>query len=1049
MSPAVKRAGVAVAACSSCGGRLVGRANFCPHCGRAVRRTVPRGAPGEGERKLISVLFADLCDSLALIERRDPEEAHALLEDVVQVMRGEAHRFGGTVTEILGDGIVVLFGAPVALEAHADRAVWAGLAMVEALRGYAEAHGGAGHALALRIGIASGEVVLDTREVDTGTSYAATGETPHLAARLQKLARRNGVCVCDTTRRLLSRSFTAEAVADVEVAGLSRPVTIHHVTGWRGSDERAEAEPSQPSPPLVGRARELAQLAGALAEARLLRPACVRIVGEAGVGKSRLVGEIGRRHAAEGWRVLTARATTLAPGAAWGVLAQAVHAVLELPRGADAATRRAAIDALAPLLPDLPALQAILQLVPTDPSWEQASGPERVARIGKAFAAFLTERAGHRPLLLVIDDAHEVDPATAAVLAELPARLDGAALAVICTCRPGAGKLAGAARGWRSIRLRPLPQRAARSLLDHALGAAPALDSLKRRLIRHSGGRPLFMEELVRELVDRSALRRGQDGWTLAGPIETLPLPASVRSTLQSRIDRLAPQDREVLRAAAVIGEAFDTSLVAAVVDLPPAQVMARLARLATLEFLARRGGDGRPQERPRYGFRHSLIREAVYSSILRSRQVELHRRVVVALDASPALLHDAERDTFLAQHCFAAGLWERAACAYGVLAERALMRSAAVAAEEACSTALTALDRQGSDAAGDVQRVRVLLVAGDAAFARADRAAFTARVSEAATLAEQIGDVPSLIRALSSQGLHAWTEGRLAAAVERAERCHRLALAEDDLDLEVGTAVRLGFMLQARGHYARSIDLFTRALARIPEERRFERFGLAPIPVLACHASLARSLAELDRGADADAHAATALELVDRAGHPFTSAYVAREIGLSLIRQDRPDRAAAVLRRGLDAAEAAGLGVLLPALQSALGHAQARAGHPDKGLPLLEESVRRAQADGLRVRLSQQLGWLADAQARLGRIDQARHTALDALAWARRCGEIGHEGWILCLLATLEVRLDGAGDPLDLALRIARAEGLATLERACRRVDPRRSAVAERVLAF
>lgn len=1048
MSPAVKRAGIAVAACSSCGGRLVGRANFCPHCGRAVRRAVPRGGAGDGERKVISVLFADLCDSLTLIERRDPEEAHALLEDVVQVMRGEAHRFGGTVTEILGDGIVVLFGAPLALEAHADRAVWAGLAMVDALRLYAEAHGSAGLALALRIGIASGEVVLDTREADTGSSYAATGETPHLAARLQKLARRNGICVSDATRRLLSTTFVTEAVSGVAVAGLSQPVTIHHVSGWRAWDAREAPPLLQPSAPLVGRERELEQLARALAGARAMQTACLRIVGEAGVGKSRLIAETARRHAADGWRVIATRAQALAPGAAWCVLTQTVHAMLDLPRTADATTRQAAIEALAPLVPDLPALQAVLQLVPGNPSWEQASAAERVARIGAAFAAFLTERAGHQPLLLIIDDAHAVDPATASVLAELPGRLAGAPIAVICTCRPDSDKLNGAVRGWRSIRLRPLPQRATRSLLDHALGGAAAVESLKQRLIRHSGGLPLFLEELVRELVDRSVLRRCADGWTLDGPIETLPLPASVRSTLQSRIDRLPAQDREILRAASVIGESFDTRLVAALVDLPQARVMARLARLATLEFLTRRGGDARPPDRPRYGFRHSLIREAVYTSMLRGRQVDLHRRVVTALDASPGMLLDAERDTFLAQHCFAAGLWQRAASAYGALAERALMRSAPLAAEEACSTALTALDRLGNAGAAEVQRVRVLLVAGDAAFARADHPAFAARVTEAAALAEQIADVPSLIRALSSQGLHAWTEGRLAAAVGLAERCHALALAADDLDLQVNTAVRLGFMLQARGHYARSIDLFAWALARIPDARRFERFGLAPIAVIACHASAARSLAELDRGAELDRHAATALELVDRAAHPFSSAYVAREIGLSQIRQDRPDRAIVLLRRGLDAAEAAGLGVLMPALQSALGHAHACAGRPGKGLPLLEEAVRRAQQNGLRVRLSQQLGWLADAQARLGRTEQARQTALDALDWARRCGEIGHEGWILRLLAVLQVRPDGGADPLDLALCLARAESLVTLQRACQSLDPCRSAALERVLA-
>lgn len=1049
MSPAGKRAGVAIAACSGCGGRLVGRANFCPHCGRAVRRVGPSGGTSDGERKLISILFADLCDSLTLIERRDPEEAHALLEDVVQVMRGEAHRFGGTVTEILGDGIVVLFGAPVALEAHADRAVWAGLAMVDALRSYAEAHGSAGGALALRVGIASGEVVLDTRKADTGSSYAATGETPHLAARLQKLARRNGVCVADGTRRLLVEPFVCEAVTGVSVAGLSQPVTIHHVTGWQAPNDRGRARPHLATLPLVGRERELAQLGRALADAAALRPTCLRIVGEAGVGKSRVVGEIAQRQGANGWLVLSARGQALAPGAAWGVLAQTLHAALDLPRDADAEARQAAIEALAPVVSDKAALQAVLQLAPAGPSWEQASGTERVARIGAAFATFLAARAAARPLLLVVDDAHEVDAATAAVLAELPARLSRAAIAVVATCRPGSDRLAGGVRGWRSVRLRPLPQPAARSLLDRMLGPSPTLTGLKQRLIRHTGGRPLFLEELVRELVDRSVLRQSAEGWTLDRPIDSLPLPASVRSTLQSRVDRLAPQDREILRAAAVIGEAFDTWLVANVVDLPHARVMARLARLATLEFLARRSGDGRLRDSPRYGFRHSLIREAVYSSILRSRQVDLHRRVVSALDMGPAASQDPERDTFVAQHCFAAGLWQRAASAYGVLAERALMRSAPAAADEACSTALAALDRLGDTGDAPIRRVRLLLVAGDAAFARADHAAFAARVSEAAALAERIADVPSLISALSSQCLHAWTEGRLAAAVDLAERCHALAIAAQDVDLPTTTAVRLGFMLQARGHYARSIDLFAWALARIPDERRFERFGLAPIPLLACHASAARSLAELDRASEAERHAATALELADRAGHPFSSAYVAREIGLSLIRQDRSDRAIAVLRRGLDAAEAAGLGVLLPALQSALGHALALGGRPGRGLPLLEKAARVAVANGLRVRLSQQLGWLADAQARLGHAEQARQTALEALGWARRCGELGHEGWILRLLATLGVRLDGEASPLELALRLARAEGLATLERACRTIDPRGSAAGDRVLAI
>src|SRR5215471_6869826 len=498
----------------------------------------------EGERKQVTVLFADLKGSTELIRDLDPEAAQHLLDPALQHMMDAVHRYEGTVNQVLGDGIMALFGAPVAHEDHAVRACYAALAMQATLRRYAEeVRRSHGLEMQARVGLNSGEVVVRAIVNDLHMDYSAVGQTTHLAARMEQLATPGSIRLTAATLRLVGGLVQVNALGPVPVKGLEEPIEVFELVGASAIRGRLQASAVRGLTRFVGRQQELLALQQALERAGAGHGQVVALVGEAGVGKSRLVYEFAHSHYAPGWLVLESASVSYGKATPYFPVIDLLKRYSHVDDGDDTRTIRAKVTGqvvtLDPALQDtLPALQALLDALPDDSPFVQLDPPQRRQRTLDALKRVLLRESQEQPLLLVFEDLHWIDSETQAVLNSLVESLPTARLLLLVNYRPEYHHSWGAKTYYTQLRLDPLPPVSAEEFLQALLGDAPSLAPLKQFLIARTQGNPFFLEESVRTLAEIGVLVGEHGAYRRAQAIPTIQMPATVQAVLAARIDR-------------------------------------------------------------------------------------------------------------------------------------------------------------------------------------------------------------------------------------------------------------------------------------------------------------------------------------------------------------------------------------------------------------------------------------------------------------------------------------------------------------------------------
>ena len=466
----------------------------------------------EGERKQVTVLFADLKGSMELLADRDPEEARKLLDPVLERMMEAVHRYEGTVNQVMGDGIMALFGAPLAHEDHAVRACYAALDMQAAMRRYAEevrrAHG---VSLEIRVGLNSGEVVVRAIGSDLRMDYTAVGQTTHLAARMEQLATGGRSLLTADTLRLAEGYVEVTPLGPVPVKGLDAPVEVYELVGTGARRSRLAAAATRGLTRFVGRDAELEQLRQALGRAAAGHGQVVAIVGEPGVGKSRLVWEVTHSHRVHGWLVLQAGSVSYGKATSYLPVIDLLKGYFAIEdRDGPRAVREKMTGKLLTLdraqEASLPALLALLDVPTGDPSWDGLDPRQRRQRTLHALKQLLIRESQVQPLLVVFEDLHWIDSETQALLDGLVESLPAARLLLLVNYRPEYQHPWGSRTYYTQLRLDPLPPETAEELLGALLGPDAGLEPLKRMLIARTEGNPLFLEESVRALVETGAL---------------------------------------------------------------------------------------------------------------------------------------------------------------------------------------------------------------------------------------------------------------------------------------------------------------------------------------------------------------------------------------------------------------------------------------------------------------------------------------------------------------------------------------------------------------
>ena len=715
-----------VLACPHCGHEVGPHAKFCSECGRNLVQTPAaahlasplsytprhlaerilaeqqaleaRGAP-DGERKTITALFADIKGSLALLEDLDPEDARHLIDPALTLMMAAVHRYEGYVAQSLGDGIFALFGAPIAHEDHAQRALYAALRMQEEMRRYADrVRLERGVPLQIRVGLNTGEVVVRSiRTDDLHTDYVPIGQATSLAARLQSLASPGSIVVSESTFRLTDGFFAFNALGAAQIKGVSEPVPIYEVVGVGPLRTRLQAAARRGLVRFVGRQRELYLMQQAWEQAKRGQGQIVAAVGEPGVGKSRLCYEL-KLHAQRDGLVLDTFSVSHGKAYPYLPLIELLKTYFQLTPQDDDRRRREQVTGkvltLDRRLEDtLPYVSALVGVAEAAASLAQLDPQLRRRRTFEAITRLLLRESLNQPVLLLVEDLHWLDSETQAWLQLFSERVAPARLLLLVNYRPEFQHPWGSKTSYTQLRLDPLGPEEAYELLTALLGNSVSLQPLKQLILAKTEGNPFFMEEMVQTLADQRVLRRNPaGGMQLVSPVTSsalaaLHLPPTVQGVLAARIDRLPVNEKALLQILAVLGKEFAWSLLTAVADQPDEDLQRLLAHLQTEEFIYEQPAFPEPE----YIFKHALTQEVAYNAVLLERRRGLHERAAQAIER---LFHDrlSEHYNELAHHYHRSGNTKKALEYLQRAGRQAMQQSAVVEAIDHMTTALELL---------------------------------------------------------------------------------------------------------------------------------------------------------------------------------------------------------------------------------------------------------------------------------------------------------------------------------------------------------------------
>ncbi|HSA79697.1 MAG TPA: AAA family ATPase, partial [Geminicoccaceae bacterium] len=682
--------------CPECARDNPAGAGFCSHCGTRLTGAAgpavlaPEPARSGGERRQLTVLFCDLVGSTELSAVLDPEDMRAVITAYQSCCAAVVERFEGHIAKYMGDGVLAYFGYPRAHEDDPERAVRAGLELIDAVARLAPRPE---LRLEARIGIATGLVVVGDLIGDgSAKEEAVVGETPNLAARLQSLAAPGSVVIGPLTRRLIGGLFDCVELGEHQLKGFGGPVQITRVLAPRAVD-RFEALHAARLTPLVGRDQEIALLGERWQQARDDGEGhLIVLAGEPGIGKSRIVMALQERLAGQPHTVLRYQCLPYYRNSALQAVIDELERAAAIQRDDPAQAKFDKLGRhLQALGPGGPPLTPVLAELLSIPAGERGpavrlSPERRKARILAALMTRIECLAAREPLLIVFEDVHWIDPTSRELLEQVAEHAPSLRVLLVITQRPDDQPLRFGKAAVTKLRLSRLGRRHAAAMIERMTAGRPLPAEVVERLVQMTDGVPLFVEELTKTVLESGVLADRGDRYELTAPLSGLAIPESLQDSLTARLDRLG-RAKEVAQIAAVIGREFSHELLAAVAPLAEAELQAALARLIEMELVFRRG---EPPEAV-YTFKHALVQDTAYRAVLRERRDELHARIARTLAADfPEVLEN--NPELIAYHCTEAGLDEEAVEFWREAGELALARSAAKEAAAHLSSALEVL---------------------------------------------------------------------------------------------------------------------------------------------------------------------------------------------------------------------------------------------------------------------------------------------------------------------------------------------------------------------
>ncbi|MGH8072246.1 MAG: ATP-binding protein, partial [Candidatus Entotheonellia bacterium] len=887
-----------------------------------------------------------------------------------------------------GDGIMALFGAPLAHEDHALRACYAALTMQAAMREYTEAVRRAhGIEMRIRVGLNSGEVVVRAIGNDLHMDYSAVGQTTHLAARMEQLATPGTIRLTAATLRLVEGLVRVQALGPIPVRGMTEPVEVCELVGASALRRRLQAAAARGLTRFVGREAEIAALRQALEQAGAGHGQVVAGVGEAGVGKSRLVYEGVHAHYTQGWRMLESASVSYGKATPYFPVVDLLKRYVHVEDADEPRTVRAKVTGQVLTLDEtlqetIPALLWLLDVLPDDSPFRTLEPSQRRQRTIEALKRVLLRESQVQPLLLVFEDLHWIDAETQALLDSLIESLPTAHLLLV-NYRPEYQHGWGSKTYYTQLRLDPLPPASAEAVLDALLGPDPSLAPLKQLLIARTEGNPFFLEESVRTLVETGVLAGEPGAYRLAQRLPTIQVPATVQAVLAARIDRLPTEEKQLLQAAAVIGTEVPLPLLQAIADLREAALHRGLAHLQAAEFLY----ETRLFPERAYTFKHALTQQVAYQSLLTSTRQRYHAQLAQALEAHPETMET--QPELLAHHYTEAGLAEQAVGYWQRAGERSTARSAYVEAVAHLTKGLEVLQTLPDTPARSRHELDMQIALGQAL--EVTKGPSTPEVgyayARARELCQQMGDAPQLAAVLLGLAQFYRARGEHQTARELGEQLLTVAQRQHDPEglayahsLLGNVLFYLGEFVPARAHLEQALafpaapqdpsftSLFSggvslnalgtpvwvlwvlgypdQALTRSHEMLTYAQKLQHPFSLTGALFNIMTLHKLRGEGAAAQEWAEAALAIMSEQGIVRYLAATTFTRGWALAAQGQHEEGMAEMRQGLAGRRAMGGGVALAEFPARLAEAYGRIGQAEEGLYLLTEALTLVDRD-------------------------------------------------------------------------------------------------------
>ena len=1037
--------------CSRCNAENPANANFCHECGSPLtpaETATPRQpgwASAEAERRQMTCLFCDLVNSVGLSERLDPEELRETLAAYHRVCATVIRRFEGHIHDYLGDGIMVYFGFPSAHEDDAQRAVRSGLGIVEAVEQLnSRIQAEYGIDLHVRIGIDTGLVVAGALAADEGMEdTAAVGVPPNVAARLQALAAPDSVVISSAAYRLIAGYFDCRELGFRSIRGISQPMTIYQVLHESGARTRLDVASQRGLPPMEGRDDELATLAGRWAQARAGQGSVALVAGEPGIGKSRLIWAL-QQHVAQSPDAFLVR-MSCSPyymNTAFYPVVQLLERALEFEPDDTVEQRLDKTDGLLAQygldLPTVVPLLARLLAVPFEGRYSPLDLPadrQRQLTID-ALITLTLKRADYQPLLVVFEDLHWIDPSSLDLLTQLIERVPHTRQLVVLSFRPEFLPPWPESPGLERLNLNRLDREASERIVTETAGR-PAPNELLDQLVEKADGVPLYLEELTKLVIEQGLIRHGDGQLDPARPRPELAIPATLADSLTARLDRLTDA-KGVAQLGAAIGRQFSYELLAAVskttASVDSRSLRRNLSRLVDAGLLlvehSSRGDT--------YTFKHALIQDAAYGSLLRATRLQYHRHIAQTLtEHFPAMVETAPE--LLAHHYTQASMMAEAVPCWLSAGQHALHASANPEAIAHLTTGIDLLADLpvGPERAGTELQFRLAL--GPAYMAIRGYAApeVEACYQRARELCRELGDTPQLVPVLHGLWSYHIVRAQHTSAFALGEQVLQLGAATNDDGLLMQGNLEVGWSHFFLGELEQAREYLERVLVLYDHERHSSHaFIYGDNPATSARGALASALWLLGYPDQALRCSEENLAIIHSlVQHPYSVAFSLNLAAFLRQYLGDPPATRALAEETVALSEAHGLAFIGAMASTFVGWARAQEGELDEGIAQMRRGLAAQLATGAELARPYWLWLLAEVCQRTGATREGLALLDDADTTVEHTQDHYWEAEIhrlrgQLLLATAESAAAASAEACyRRALEVARRQGARSLE--------------------